>query len=415
MTRLSFVCVAGVSLFLGCDTPDPVDPVKTTLRVPLYPFIPDAAGDQFKAMNARLEREFEAAHPDIDLVINPSCFKDDFYEPAQLASSLKGEGECAYDVIETDTAILGDLVAAGAVRPWPRLPENIDWHPSGVSASTHTEQNALYGVPHWLCGHFVMSRDEAVRQARTTSALVQALNARNTAMPNMAFNMLGSWNLPSLYLDGWVDAYGAQNLQSAVTTSSYDQGVLRSLQTFSSTCVSSRKNPCLDGTYDLEENFDLPATLFAENKVDATAGYSERLHVILKKLPAGESPSSIKISSVPLAEGSRPILFTDSYFLGVNCTDACEKAALAFVQYMSQPSTFEWILMSEDAPEGTRVPRYLLPATLDAYEAPKVRADPFYPTLATETRNGGPFPNSGLYGIRKQMRDAILEAISLAP
>ncbi|HZH78527.1 MAG TPA: hypothetical protein VEY88_21040, partial [Archangium sp.] len=98
MNRLSFVFGAALSLLLGCDTPDPVDPVKTTLRVPLYPFIPDAAGDQFKAMNARIEQEFEAAHPDIDLVLNPSCFKDDFYEPAQLASSLKGEGECGYDV-----------------------------------------------------------------------------------------------------------------------------------------------------------------------------------------------------------------------------------------------------------------------------------------------------------------------------
>jgi thiamine pyridinylase len=393
-----------MSLILGCVPPNQT---KTVLRVPLYPYIPDAAGDQFKAMAARIETEFERTHPDIDLVLNPSCFKDDFYEPAQIARSLKGEGECGYDVIETDTAILGELVAEGGVRPWPQLPKNIDWHPSGVAASTHMEQNALYGVPHWLCGHFVMSRDESVRQAGTASALVQALEARRTAVPDMAVNLLGSWNLPSLYLDAWADAKGLEGLRSAVTTSSYDPEVLQSLRAFASTCDASGSNPCLDGTYDLEENADLPARLFAENKADATAGYSERLHVILKNLPAGESPSAIKISSAPLAEGSRPILFTDSFFLGVRCTDECEKAALEFVQYMSQASTFEWILMSGDAPEGARVPRYLLPAALDVYKAPGLRADPFYPTLAAETRNGGPFPNSGLYGIRKDMRDAI--------
>jgi thiamine pyridinylase len=228
----------------------------------------------------------------------------------------------------------------------------------------------------------------------------------------MAFNMLGSWNLPSLYLDAWADANGLEGVRSAVTTSSYDPEVLQSLRAFAGTCDSSGSNPCVDGTYDLEENADLPARLFAENKVDATAGYSERLHAILKSLPAGESPSAIKISSAPLAEGSRTILFTDSYFLGVRCTDECEQAALAFVQYMSQASTYEWILMSEDAPEGSRVPRYLLPAALDVYEAPRLRADPFYPTLGEETRNGGPFPNSGLYGIRKQMRDTLQEELN---
>ncbi|WP_245682532.1 hypothetical protein [Archangium gephyra] len=403
---MSLICGVALSLLVGCAPPP-----KTVLRVPLYPYIPDAAGDKLSAMAARIETEFERAHPDVDLVLNPSCFTDDFYEPAQIARSLKGEGECNYDVIETDTAILGELVAEGGVRPWPRLPKNIEWHSSGLLASTHAEQNAVYGVPHWLCGHFVMSRDESVRQARTTSALVQALEARHTAVPDMAFNMLGSWNLPSLYLDGWVDAHGLEGVRSAVTTSSYDSEVLQSLRAFASTCDASGGNPCLDGTYDLEENADLPAKLFAENKADATAGYSERLHVILKSLPAGESPSAIKISSAPLAEGSRPILFTDSYFLGVRCTGECEQAALDFVQYMSQASTFEWLLMSEDAPEGTRVPRYLLPAALDVYKAPRLRADPFYPTLEEETRNGGPFPNSGLYGIRKQMRDSIQEEL----
>jgi thiamine pyridinylase len=68
--------------------------------------------------------------------------------------------------------------------------------------------------------------------------------------------------------------------------------------------------------------------------------------------------------------------------------------------------------MSEDAPAAGRVPRYLLPATLDAYEAPKVSADPFYPVLATETLNGVPFPNGGLLNIRKQMETDIKAVLS---
>jgi len=401
----------------GGELPPPSSEPKITLRVPIYPYIPDAAGDEFDALKARIEADFEAAHSNIDLVINPSCFQDDFYEPAGIASSLSGGGDCAYDVIETDTSILGELVASGAVRPWPRLPEGISFHPAGLTASTGTAPAAqvLYGVPHWLCNHFIISRSESVRQARTTTALVQALADLGTPEPDTAGDMLGSWNLPSLYLDGWADRHGGETLRSAVTTASYDTAVLQSMRSFVRTCEAEGKNPCIDGTYNEFENFDLPAQLFAQGKVDSTLGYSERLHTIIKNLPAGSSASAIRISSAPLGgQGSNPILFTDSYFLSARCTGDCEKAALAFTAYMSQPSTYEWILMSEDAPEAGRVPRYLLPATLDAFEAPKVRADPLYQALATETRNGVPFPNGGLLNIRKQM-EADIKAVLSAP
>jgi thiamine pyridinylase len=407
----------GAALLWACggDLPPPSPEPKITLRVPIYPYIPDAAGDEFQALKARIEADFEAAHSGIDLVINPSCFQDDFYEPGGIASSLKGEGDCAYDVIETDTAILGELVASGAVRPWPRLPEGISFHPAGLMASTGTPPaaQALYGVPHWLCNHFIISRSESVSQAQTTTALVQALAALSTPEPDTAVDMLGSWNLPSLYLDGWADRHGGEALRSAVTTANYDSAVLQSMRSFVRTCEAEGENPCIDGTYSEFENFDLPAQLFAQGEVDSTLGYSERLYTIIKNLPAGASASAIRISSAPLGgQGNNPILFTDSYFLSARCTGDCEKAALAFTAYMSQPSTFEWILMSEDAPEAGRVPRYLLPATLDAYEAPKVLADPFYQTLAAETRNGVPFPNGGLLNIRKQMETDIKAVLS---
>lgn len=411
--NLKWSWIVGSALLLGGCGPGGGEE-RITLRVPLYPYIPDAAGDGLQAMAARIEAEFERKHPHIDLVTNPSCFADDFYEPSQLARSLKGEGECAYDVVETDTIILGELVAEGAVRPWRRLPKNIDWHPAGVEASRQPGTGALYGVPHWLCGHFIVSRDETVRQARTTSSLVDALADLQTPAQDMAVNMLGSWNLPSLYLDAWADANGPGDVRSAVTTESYDAQVLGSMRQFVQTCQAGTSNPCVDGTYDLEENFDLPATLFAQRQADATMGYSERLHTILKNLPSGDTGADIKLSSAPLSEGSNPLLFTDSYFLGVRCVDECEEAAMEFVEYMSQPGTFEWILMSEDAPAQGRVPRYLLPATLDAYRAPRVRADRFFPVLDAETRSGEPFPNSGLLNIRRQMRDDILTAITVS-
>jgi thiamine pyridinylase len=395
-------------LIAACSPPSPPAP-PTRLRVPLYPFIPDAAGDQFKSLAERLEAEFEQLHPEVDLDVNPACMQDEFYEPSAMARSLSGQGDCPYELIETDATVLGELVATGALRPWPRLPAGVDWHPASLTASIF--QGTLYGVPHWMCNHFVISRGESVRQARTVSALVQALQGLGTPAPDMASNLLGSWNLPSLYLDAWMDTRGPEGIESAVSTT-YDPQVLQSLRTFVRTCQGPEGNPCIDGTYDLGVNFDLPAQLFARGQADATMGYSERLHTIIKNLPAGASRAELKISSAPLGEGSRPILFTDSFFLSASCTGACERAALAFVDYMSRGSTFEWLMMSGDAPESGRVPRYLMAASLDAYKAPQVAADPLYQVVDAETRSGAAFPNSGLYDIRTRMTDDLVRALS---
>lgn len=394
-------------LLAACSPQVPPEP-PTRLRVPLYPFIPDAAGDQFKSLAERLEAEFEQLHPEVDLDVNPVCVRDDFYEPSAMARSLSGQGDCPYEVIETDVTVLGELVATGALRPWPRLPQGVNWHPASLAASTF--EGTLYGVPHWMCNHFVISRSESVRQARTVSALTQALQGLGTPARDMASNLLGSWNLPALYLDAWMDTRGPEGIQSAVSTS-YDPAVLQSLRAFARTCQGPEGNPCIDGTYDLGANFDLPARLFARGQADATMGYSERLHTIIKNLPAGASRAELKISSAPLGEGNRPILFTDSFLLSASCTGACERAALAFVDYMSRGSTFEWLMMSGDAPEGSRVPRYLMAASLDAYKAPQVAADPLYRALDAETRSGSAFPNSGLYDIRTRMTDDLVRAL----
>ncbi len=108
-----------------------------------------------------------------------------------------------------------------------------------ASTGTSPAAQVLYGVPHWLCNHFIMSRSESVRQARTTTALVQALSDLGTPEPNTAGDMLGSWNLPSLYLDGWADRHGGETLRSAVTTASYDSTVLKQMEADIKTVLNS--------------------------------------------------------------------------------------------------------------------------------------------------------------------------------
>jgi thiamine pyridinylase len=403
-----FILGALAALGVGCGEPEPV--ARVQLRVPLYSYIPDAAGDSFQSLSTRIEQEFEREHPEVDLVVNPSCFKDDLYDPSALALSLRGEGECPYEVVEVDTLLLGELADTGALRAWPRLPQDVAWHPASVTASTW--QGTLYGIPHWMCSHYILTRDAEAAQADTVSELLRALAARQTPEPDVTGNLYGSWNLPAIYLDAWADTHGAQEVAGALTADQYDAATLQSLRAFSRACQTPSGNPCLDGTYDTLEDFDTPARLFAQGKADALFGYSERLHTVLRNLPPSENRGALKLSIATLGEGDRPLLFTDSFVLSARCTGRCEQAALAFTEYMSRASTFAWLLMSEDAPAQTRVPRYLMAASLEAYDVPALREDPYFPVIAAESRDGTPFPNGGMLGLRWKMHEDLQRALT---
>jgi hypothetical protein len=52
---------------------------KTTLKVALYPYIPDSAGDKFANPLRFIEEEFNKIQPDINLQLRPLTQNEDFY------------------------------------------------------------------------------------------------------------------------------------------------------------------------------------------------------------------------------------------------------------------------------------------------------------------------------------------------
>ncbi|MBD2680598.1 MULTISPECIES: extracellular solute-binding protein [Nostoc] len=380
-----------------------ISPSKNTLRVALFPYIPDTANDKYSKLVKRIETEFEQKNPSIDLVLKPLTDDDGFYEPDTLKKWLtESPANNGYHLVEIDTLLLGDLVKSNVIQRWNAPLTQHDWHPAARSAVT--VNNQIYGVPHWLCSHFIFSRDKSVVEAKSISQLLTALNRLNPKIPNIAGDLRGSWNLPALYLDAWADTYGLNKVASAISPN-LDPVVMQSLKAFSKECVTNGKNPCLDETY--HDDFDLSAKDFAKGKVDAFFGYSERLNFILAQ---GASARDIKIASAPFGRGKHPLLFVDAFVLRKDCDQACQKAASSFVAYINAPSTQEWILMSQDAGKKA-IPRYLLPATLSVFQTPKVKQDPYYKVLKSEITNALPYPNSGFPAIREQMNNSILKEL----
>lgn len=188
--------------------------------------------------------------------------------------------------------------------------------------------------------------------------------------------MTGSWNVPSLYLDGYADSYGPRAYcpQCRSTWIRRRYGISRRLPR---NALVGDRNPCVNGDYD---DPDVPAAAFAAGKAAAMFGYSERLYLIRKSAPQDH----FHVSSAPVGNGSHPVLFTDAFVLRKDCDQRCEAAA-----------------------RGS----YLLPATLSAFETPEVRRDPYYRQLALEIESADPFPNFWIYKAHGDMRKKLMESL----
>ncbi|WP_438024638.1 extracellular solute-binding protein [Sorangium sp. So ce233] len=334
---------------------------------------------------------------------------DALYSPEVLARYL-GDAEPHFDVVELDTILLGEVKDQGVIKAWPDDIDTTDWLPSAKAASTIGSQ--VYGVPHLMCSEFIISRDKKILEAATASDLVKALQAPAAAAPSLVGDAAGSWTLPSLYLDAWRDTYPKGDVAAAISTK-LDRAVVGHLKRVLGQCDVNGSNPCItpESKYDDKTS---AAEELGRAQVAAAFGYSERLHFALRAAKeAGKDPESIGIAPAPLGDGNSPLLFTDSFVIRRNCNDQCAAAAREFVSYVNGPDTMKWYLFAEECAEEVP-PRYLIPATRSAFELPEVKGDKRYSVIRGAIESGAPFPNHGLYDIRKKMRDEILKQLSFA-
>jgi len=387
----------------------------TKLRVALFPYLPFTNDETNEALRARLESEFETTCPDVDLELRKFDYNDDFYDPYWVAGLLKSET----DIVEIDTMLLGALLDMEAIAPWPDPRLAADAHQIAVEAGRY--QGHLYAIPHWMCGHFIVSQYESVTTSRSLQELIAALEGLNTQRPNLVGDLVGSWNAPAIYLDAWADTRSEQEISSAVGLP-LDPVVLRSLSDFAAQGFTNGKNPCTNGDYHYNND---AAVAFGKGMADSLFGYSERLFYSVR---AGADPTTLHITSVPLGEGTDPLWFVDSLVLRVypepdDALPTAEReryageirkklaAAQSFVAYLNNSRTFEWIHTSEDLGAGSPA-RYLIPASRSAFRARAFSGDPIMQQILPLLDRGTFFPRFNLPGVRRGMESAIRDSWS---
>ena len=198
MNRL-LVLIALLSVALGA--PPACSLEATTLRVALYPYVPERY-----AVFALLAREFQRRNPGVALDLVEVDPKKDYYEDGLL--------DLEADVYEIDSILLTDMLD----KIVPLSVSLANFSPEAVEAVTRNGQ--VYAVPHWLCGNFLFYRKDnvAVRNAVTWNDLIKALGQQKRAM---LFDLFGRLTIGEWYMTVLADRLGVSAAQKEILKARY--------------------------------------------------------------------------------------------------------------------------------------------------------------------------------------------------
>ncbi len=340
------------------------DEPRTQLKVALYPYLPDTCSDAFQSFENRIEQEFEALYPEIDLILRPLNAEGSFYNYSYLTSLLD-----EYDLIETDSVYLDRLINNGLLQPWQESPCKAEaWQPIPRSIC---EKTTNYSWPHWQCGYFLFGRTNDLKGITSFPAFIESLTTVPPGKIPLAINLSNALGLAEIYMDAWTDqaANATFNQDSYKTYHNQTQSNLSTLADY--TCTAQGTIPSLDGTYNTYEN--LAALLFTKGEAAYYIGYSEDYSLI----HANQRYTNDSISAIhaPWGDYHKPTLALDSLVISKQATPEAQEAALLFANYLTAPETYEWMVLGKDCPE-TPEPRYLLPASVAAFTKSVIGENP---------------------------------------
>jgi thiamine pyridinylase len=389
--RLSLLFL-GALLAGACVTPSdaPAGPQRRELTASLYPFVPDASG-----MYWRLERDFEAAHPEIDLKI---VLNENYYDhrPDKATGILFSEA----DVYEIDSVLLEDFIAAKKIQPIGAsdLTGAGRFRPLAEQASTRG--NVWYGVPHWMCGNFLFHRrDDAQLQSATTLRLLEQALGATTPPGKLLIDLKGKSTLGEMFLDAALD--DQETLEAALPLLNPDtlSAEHPSVAAIKRALALAPNGFSRDGDYHDRKGFY--ARQFARGAGRALVGYSERLYFIheekahsCRKDEACLDPKDVAVREWPLSDrGSKPIVWVDVLAIGANVTGQKQRDAEELIRFLVSSAAYRGILV----PGWGESPRYLMPATSEMYSDPELlQAAPLYGELLPLLEKGVTLSRAGL-------------------
>lgn len=359
-----------------------------SLRVSLYPYIPDAASAYLA-----IKQAFEARHPDVRLKIslNPNYYD---HEPDKGGILFEDA-----DVYEFDSVFLMDFIKRRKIKP-----VGSSWWPGAESllpfARTAASPNGvMWGMPHWVCGNFLVYKDgdTALESVKTLGDLERVIGPSPPATRSLLIDLKGKSTLGEMYLDALMDRYGSREVALSHTDpANIDQAAV---SVMSRSLALAAPGFARDDDY--HDTTGFYARQFARGYGRALVGYSEQLYHVLtesasscRKNEGCLKHSEIRIAEWPIAdEGSRPISWVDMFGISAKAHGKKQRDAENFIRFMMEPSTYKLFLI----PGWGQAPRYLLPARDDLYRDPEIlKGAPLYASFRERIDRATPITDVGL-------------------
>lgn len=387
---------------------DKVGNGKYILKVVLYPYIPEGPTESLQPMANRIESEFEGENPSIDLQILTIGYENDPYTPSNLTKWLESPVfDSGVHIVELDAVMLGFVKENSLVLPQDPSSFASDFHPAALSSVRIGDIS--YGVPHWLCGNFIISPVEAITQSQNLDVLGKLLRENKEDSPYLSGNFRGSWTLPSLYLGAWACTYGPSNLQDALT-GPLDTAVVGILNTAASLCTDEASaNPCIDFTY---KDNTKSMIAFAQAEYDGFIGFSESMNTIAQQ--EGVSASDYYIGNFPFGnEQTYALYYSDVFVIRQDCEGECITATTAFIRYMINLDTFKWIVMTEDS-STPGIPRCVIPSRMGVFDQAGIQADQYYQRIKVAISSGinTNYPNTGVLENKDRLNEELTNQLN---
>lgn len=343
-----------------------------TLRVALYPYVPDARELFFK-----LEAVFEATYPGVNLELVESYSDPKTGDVVPLSQTYYNGGltQVEADIYEIDTVLLDEMVRKNKLAPI--ILPNRNFVPG--SAAAVQLAGSTWGVPHWACGNFLFYEkgDSAIEQARTWEELAAVFGKTG----GLLLDLKGTSTLGEWYMTALAAAEGDTTvLLQKLRTPDLSQEAVNKLSLFLQRCpVGYCRSEALHdqaGSY---------AKLFVHRKARAYIGYSETLHSALQEIADDcmptdgcRFPEQIAVRALPTGTSQgRQIGWVDALSLSSRLSERKKQLALSFIEFATSWEGYRLVLN----PEWPSAPRYLLPAVSWIDSEAKLQP-PLYPELA---------------------------------
>lgn len=372
------------------------------LNVSLYSFLPTLPGDDFQGLVDHVAQTYQAQHPQVLLnaVLNPNI---NIYDFDGLSDLL---GPTGFDVVELDTLYMQFLVDKGLINP-ARVTGDV---PLPVAAQAASVNGQLYGIPSWLCMDFLYSADSRIQQQTSLSSLLGYLSKAPPGKAPLIAVYNGSWRLPSIYINGYVQAYGYDRIAQA-TQMPPDRAVINNLVALTDTCAVGGVNKCTNGDYKkaVDNANGALEHAYTSGQASNDTGFSEQSFYINHYGPV----TPLYATPAVWGPSPQPLLFSDAFVSSAaTCGPAapCADDARTFTDLMTGLEMKNYIVDSRDLDPGTPK-RTLLVSNAAFWQQPQIRNDPLYRQYGKVLATAQPFPNAFTDALKTDMGGRICAAL----